>query len=169
MSRWPSSTAQAWSPSNAIVAAPRSNSSTSPGRSALQVITAIKFKAASVACPIGICHWLNSAQSPRMVTIINSGKREQFWRASVLIQLPTPLDCNNKAPRWPPSQAPDKYPIPSSSVVRTTEVTSLSASNKSSARHQAHRLDVWYQSLSGRRKPGFSSQSGWCREAHDEA
>ena len=51
------------------------------------------FKAGSVACPIGTCQGLNSAHSPRMVTSISKGKREMVASESMLMQLPTPLDC----------------------------------------------------------------------------
>jgi hypothetical protein len=46
------------------------------------------------------------------------------------MQLPTPLDCMRTTLRWPPSQAPAEMAIPSSSVVRTFETTSLSVANR---------------------------------------
>ena len=39
---------------------------------------------------------------------------------SMLMQLPTPLDCIKSTARWPPSQAPAASATPSSSVVSTT-------------------------------------------------
>src|SRR5262245_57436058 len=54
-----------------------------------------------------------------MVTIMSNGKPHTFTSESVLMQLPTPLLCMRRTPRSPPSQAPAKMPIPSSSVVRT--------------------------------------------------
>src|SRR3546814_8043578 len=80
----------------------------------------ICFSAGSVACPIGFCHGLNSAQSPRIVTSISSGKRVIAWSARVLMQLPTPLDCISRAPRSPPSQAPARR-----SEEHTSELQSL--------------------------------------------
>src|SRR5262249_28917106 len=69
--------------------------------------------------PIGTCHGFASPHSPRMVTIMSNGKPHTFTSESVLMQLPTPLLCMRRTPRSPPSQAPAKMPIPSSSVVRT--------------------------------------------------
>ena len=54
-----------------------------PRSSARQVSTPISFSDASVAWPIGFCQALNSAQSPRMVTTISSGKRAILQRQRV--------------------------------------------------------------------------------------
>ena len=50
-------------------------------------------RASGVAWPMGTCHGLNSPHSPRMVTRARSGKRQVAIRESMLMQLPTPLDC----------------------------------------------------------------------------
>jgi hypothetical protein len=42
---------------------------------------------------------LPNLHPPRIVTSIVSGKRQVFVIASMLMQLPTPLDCINRAPR----------------------------------------------------------------------
>ena len=66
------------------------------------------------------CHGLNSPHSPRMVISISSGKRQAWVSESMLTQLPTPLLCIKRTPRWPPSQAPARSATPSSSVVSGT-------------------------------------------------
>ncbi len=53
-----------------------------------------------------------------MVTSVRNGKRKIWVSDSMLMQLPTPLDCINSTPRWPPAQAPASSATPSSSVVR---------------------------------------------------
>ena len=70
--------------------------------------------------PIGTCHGLNSPHSPRIVTSVRNGKRKIWVSENMLMQLPTPLDCINSTPRWPPAQAPANSATPSSSVVSGT-------------------------------------------------
>ena len=62
---------------------------------------------------IGTCQGLNSAHSPRIVTSIRSGNRPITGSDSILMQLPTPLDCIRRTLRCPPSQAPtaDRDPL----------------------------------------------------------
>ena len=55
-----------------------------------------------------------------MVMNISSGKRQVRASDSMLMQLPTPLDCISSAQRSPPSQAPAASATPSSSVVSAT-------------------------------------------------
>ena len=83
-------------------------------------ITPIASSEGRVPCPIGTCQGLNSPQSPRMVTIINSGMWQITGSDSMLMQLPTPLDCSGQTPRSPPSHAPASIATPSSSVVSVT-------------------------------------------------
>ena len=66
-----------------------------------------------------------------MVTSIKSGKRETVASDSMLMQLPTPLDCISNTLRSPPSQAPAAIATPSSSVVSTTSRISASAQQRS--------------------------------------
>jgi hypothetical protein len=75
--------------------------------------------ACGVAFPIGICHGLNSAHSPRIVTNVRNGRRQLAASENMFTQLPTPLDCINSTERSPPSQAPADSATPSSSVVST--------------------------------------------------
>ncbi|MHC2715237.1 hypothetical protein ACVIWV_004957 [Bradyrhizobium diazoefficiens] len=53
-----------------------------------------------------------------MVTRVRNGKRRIGISDSMLMQLPTPLDCISRTPRWPPVQAPARSATPSSSVVK---------------------------------------------------
>src|SRR6516164_4712715 len=69
-----------------------------------------------------------------MVTIISNGKAHTLASDSVLMQLPTPLLCISRTPRSPPSQAPAKMPMPSSSVVSTVGFISLAAWHNSISR-----------------------------------
>src|SRR5262245_3972244 len=55
-----------------------------------------------------------------MVTRVTSGKRHSLTVPSVLMMLPTPLDCMSRTLRSPPSHAPATRPMPSSSVLSTT-------------------------------------------------
>ena len=96
----------------------------------LVTITPMASSEGRVPCPIGICHGLNSPQSPRMVTIINSGMWQITGSDSMLMQLPTPLDCSSRTPRSPPSHAPASIATPSSSVVSVTTRVSGSASKE---------------------------------------
>src|SRR5215472_18330330 len=63
-------------------------------------------RASAAIWPIGTCQGLASPHSPRMVTIISSGKAHTLASDSVLMQFPTPLLCISRTPRSPPSQAP---------------------------------------------------------------
>src|ERR1700730_18158276 len=99
ISRCDSSTARARSPLKAMSSAAATVSAASSGRSTQCTKTSHSSRAAWVRDPIGTCHGLNSAHSPRIVTSIVSGKRQVFVIDSILMQLPTPLDCINRAPR----------------------------------------------------------------------
>ena len=63
------------------------------------VRTPIISNACSVARPIGICHGLNSENSPRIVTTARKGIRQLAIIDSMFTQLPTPLDCISSAAR----------------------------------------------------------------------
>jgi hypothetical protein len=89
-------------------------------RSARTQTTPMRSSIACIAFPNGIIQGLNSFHSPRIVTIMSSGKRQVRFMASMLKQLPTPLDCRSSTPRSPPSHAPASRAMPSSSVVRVT-------------------------------------------------
>src|SRR5262249_17829854 len=93
--RWPIRTATGFQGLKARFAAPCTVEATRSGSSTLLTITPMASSEGRVPCPIGICHGLNSPQSPRMVTIINSGMWQMTGSDSMLMQLPTPLDCSN--------------------------------------------------------------------------
>ena len=138
----------AWRRSAAATAAPRSASSPLKAMSsAAATVSAGVFRPLDAVDqhiaqlerrlrrdPIGTCHGLNSAHSPRIVTSMTSGKRQVFVSDSMLMQLPTPLDCISSAPRWPPSQAPASSATPSSSVVSGTARISGSSWHSSISR-----------------------------------
>src|SRR3546814_11994463 len=90
----------------------------------------ICFSAGSVACPIGFCHGLNSAQSPRIVTSLSSGKRVIACSASVLMQLPTPLGCLSSPPRPPRRHAAARAPPTPSSAVSASVQGDLEAEGR---------------------------------------
>src|SRR3954467_8086486 len=92
--RCPIRTATGFQVLKARCAAPCTAEATRSGSSTLLTITPIASSEGRVPCPIGICHGLNSPQSPRMVTIINSGMWQITGSDSMLMQLPTPLDCS---------------------------------------------------------------------------
>ena len=69
-----------------------------------------------------------------MVMSISSGNRQVRASDSMLMQLPSPLDCISSAARSPPSQAPAASATPSSSVVSTTSRISGSARQRSISR-----------------------------------
>ncbi|SKX88116.1 Uncharacterised protein [Mycobacteroides abscessus subsp. abscessus] len=102
-------------------------SRTSSGLSARSTVMPPSSSARWVVEPIGICHGLNSAYSPRIVTRVRNGNRHISSNENMFRQLPTPLLCISNAERTPPSQAPAVTPTPSSSVVSTTSVMSGSA------------------------------------------
>ncbi len=83
--------------------------------------TSAARSAASVPCPIGTCHGLNSPHWPRMVTSASSGMRHSWNMLSMFRQFPTPPDWVRNTPRAPPSQAPAIMATPSSSVVSRME------------------------------------------------
>jgi len=62
---------------------------------------------------------------------MSSGKRPIVISESMLMQLPTPLDCSSSTLRVPPSQAPAASATPSSSLVSTFDTASGSAANRS--------------------------------------
>ena len=62
-------------------------------------VTPIASSTGWVARPIGYCQGFFSPKSPRMLTSISSGKRPPLVNDNMLMQLPTPLLCNNKTPR----------------------------------------------------------------------
>ena len=115
---------------NDMAAAALTVSTRSSAVSARSTLRPIASSAGCVARLIGTCQGLNSAHSPRMVTSISSGKRPIAGSDSMLMQLPTPLDCISRTERCPPSQAPAAMAMPSSSVVSTLVVTSRSAENR---------------------------------------
>src|SRR6187551_2335856 len=84
--RCPSSTATGFQLLKARCAAPCTVEATRSGSSTLFTITPIASSEGRVPCPIGICHGLNSPQSPRMVTIINSGMWQITGSDSMLMQ-----------------------------------------------------------------------------------
>src|SRR5712671_1097512 len=97
---------------------------------------------------MGICHGLNSANSPRIVTSTRQGKLQLRISENMLMQLPTPLLCIRSAARSPPSVAPATNPTPSSSVVRTTSMMSESSLQRWIRRlWPASRADRHFQSL----------------------
>ena len=76
-----------------MVIAALTTGTTSSGRSALRHCTPIAAKTGSTAWPIGNCQGLPSPKSPRMLISMRKGKRPPFTSDSMLMQLPTPLDC----------------------------------------------------------------------------
>ena len=107
-------------PSNAITPAARTVSSARPPRRG-DARSCRKARACGrCRWPMCSCHGLNSPHSPRMVISISSGKRQAWVSESMLMQLPTPLLCIRRTPRWPPSQPPASSATPSSSVVSGT-------------------------------------------------
>ena len=90
--RWASSTASGTCASNAIAAGGAHG--LVGGLGLAQRARSARPRAASAAgalWPIGSCHGLNSPHSPRIVTSIRSGRRQVWFSASMLMQLPTPL------------------------------------------------------------------------------
>ena len=104
------------------------------GSSTGKVMTPESSSTPAVDCPIGTCQGLNSPYCPRMVTRISSGKRQVRASDSMLMQLPTPLDCISSAARSPPSQAPAASATPSSSVVSDTACMFTSSRQRSISR-----------------------------------
>src|SRR5438132_6405290 len=123
-----------WSLSKASEQAAETTSSASSGCSRRNTVTPMISSACAVALPIGICHGLNSAHSPRMVTSARCGKRQLASSDSMLMQLPTPLDCISSTARSPPSQAPAESATPSPSVVSTVALIAGSACDNSISR-----------------------------------
>ena len=100
---------------------------TSSGWFARITIRSMALSTVSVAIPIGTCQGLNSPHSPRIVMRVRNGNRQVLTSESMLMQLPTPLDCMRRTPLSPPSQAPARIAMPSSSVVSGIAVNAGSA------------------------------------------
>ena len=109
--------ATAWSAVKASSRPAWTSSAIRAGSSTRRTETPIRLIEAATDRPIGTCQGLNSPHSPRIVTSVSNGKRQFSIRLSMLMQLPTPLDCISSTERCPPSHAPQLAAMPSSSVV----------------------------------------------------
>src|SRR5262249_55175047 len=126
-----SSTATALPLLKAMVSAAPTVAATSSVRSTRRPMTSIASSTRCVAWPMGNCQGFPSPKSPRMLTSVRNGKRPPLIRESMLMQLPTPLDCISSTARAPPRSAPAISATPSSSVVSGIECTSGSPSERS--------------------------------------
>ncbi len=131
INRCDSSTATACPALKAIVSAAVVVGITSSARSMRRQTTPMASSTLWLAWPMANCHGLPSPKSPRMLTSVRNGKRPPLISDSMLMQLPTPLDCISSTARAPPRSAPAISATPSSSVVRAMERTSGSASDRS--------------------------------------
>ena len=74
---------------------------------------------------MGICHELNSPNSPLIVIKVTNGKLQFDNIESMFIQFPTPLLCISKTDFLLPNQEPLANATPSSSEVKTTGFNNL--------------------------------------------
>ena len=105
-----------------------------------------------VAWPIGTCQGLNSAHSPRMVTSVRQRKAAGRGSESMLMQLPTPLDCISSTARCAAEPGaggePDAFLLGGQHGGLDGGVAMRQLDQAASGRHRARRISARRHTLS---------------------